>query len=296
VEKSSSGRLQKMGTEPKTLKKIENSEEEVSEEKALEAREIDVEKDEPEEITETAKLRLARTPTQVEIQFPDGMVCPTCKENLGLGEIICMTCEVNVQTGKKLKSKVKKGRNAYAAPKASTNDLPEDEDYGGLGRGKYWLYAFILGLVSQGLSMAITGFDSIGDPDAYNKLSTGKTMAVFGIIVITLIATIVLQVGRLRNLGMSGWRYLQQFAYFLPIFAFFAHWTLGIVVSIIAVFVAFRYLYWIHICPPGYEGHRTLDKNGKIILGILIFLFVLTMAGIGFFTYTTLNEVKAAPY
>ena len=287
MEQSSSGRLKKMGFEP-TKTKIH--EPESPEETDLEPREIS---DVSEEISETAKLRLARTPTQVEIDFPDGMECPSCKETLGLGAIICMECEINVQTGKKLKSKVKKGRNAYAAPKESTNDLADDIDWGGIGRGKYWLIAIIYTIVSQGISMAITGPDSFSDPNAMENLSSSQTITVVGIGFLSFIVSLVLQVGRLRNLGMSGWRYLQQFVFLLPIFAFIAHWTLGSVVSLIAVFIMCRYFYWILVCPPGYGNHKTLDRNGKFILVFVILLFLAIAATFGFFIFSALNEARS---
>ena len=114
--------------------------------------------------------------------------------------------------------------------------------------------------------------------------------------IISFIVGIVLQVKRLHNLGMSGWRYLQQFVIIIGGIAFAAHWSVGAFATLIALFVMLRYYYWILVCPGGYEAHRTLDKNGKIILGVLIFLFLLTMAGSGFFIYSAINEVKAAPY
>lgn len=290
MEQSSSGRLKKMGFDPNKTKSLNPK---ASEETELEPREIS---NASEELTETAKLRLARTPTQVEIDFPDGMECPSCKEKLGLGEIICMTCELNVQTGKRLKSKIKKSRNAYAAPKASTNDLPDDIDWGGIGRGKYWLYLIIFTIVTQGISHALIGDTTIDSSDPLAQLSGAKGASIFALTFTSFIVSIVLQVGRLRNLGMSGWRYLQQSVVFVPILAIFAHWSLVIITGIIAIFIYVRYFYWIHICPSGYEDHRKLDKNGKIILGILIALFTLTLAGVAFFILYALNEVQSSAY
>ncbi|EDM26351.1 hypothetical protein LNTAR_19807 [Lentisphaera araneosa HTCC2155] len=234
MEQSSSGRLKKMGFEPKATKTLDS---ETPEEKEVEAREIS---DVSEEISETAKLRLARTPTQVEIDFPNGMECPSCKENLGLGAIICMACEINVQTGKKLKSKVKKGRNAYAAPKDSTNDLPDDIDCGGIGRGRYWLYLFLANLVFYGIVIALA---LVTEGQINNALLSGLYIVYLGALIYTIIK-------RLRNLGSSAWLFLLSF------------------VPLINIWLGYR----LSCCPAGYADHRQLDSTGK---KIVFFVFIL---------------------
>ena len=233
MEQSSSGRLKKMGFDPKANKTLDS---ETPEETEVEAREIS---DVSEEISETAKLRLARTPTQVEIDFPDGIQCPSCKENLGLGEIICMSCEINVQTGKKLKSKVKKGRNAYAAPKASTNDLPDDE-YGGIGRGRYWLYIILANLVFYGIVISLA---LIAEEQINNALLSGLYIVYLAALIYTIIK-------RLRNLGSSSWLFLLSF------------------VPLINIWLGYR----LSCCPAGYADHRQLDSTGK---KIVFFVFIL---------------------
>ncbi|WDE98078.1 hypothetical protein PQO03_19865 [Lentisphaera profundi] len=289
MEHSSSGRLKKMGFNPDAPKAPESKTEEESSNGAEEAHE---------DISETNKLRLARKPTQVDIDLEntDALECPSCGKTMELGIIICLECEMNIKTGKKLKTKIKtsrKGRNAYAAPD-STNDLANVEDFGGFGRGKYWLLAFITGLIGQGITLAITGFDAIGKANAYEGLSTPKTIGLVLITLISFIIAAILQVGRLRNLNMSGWRYLHQFLIFFGLLGYLAHWSIGTLITLAALFYFIRYYYWILICPSGYEGHRKLDKSGKVLLSGLIVILLLTIAASAFAVFAIINETTSS--
>ena len=250
MDVSSSGRLKKMGISPDSRKKIENDKQE------------EVEATVKEELTETTKLRLARKSTEVDID-PENLEeldCPGCGKHMEPGMIICLSCEMDVKTGKKIKTKVKgsswskRKQNAYATPKAN-NDL-EDNHYGGLTRGKYWLWSFLIPVISiiavviltlmLGFSMAM-----LDDPNVAIPISVITSIgAVYSLMIIALF---FIQVKRLQNLGSSGWMCLLQF------------------VPILNIWLAYR----ICICPEGYADHKTLDKTGKILIGIFAFFIIL---------------------
>jgi uncharacterized membrane protein YhaH (DUF805 family) len=71
-----------------------------------------------------------------------------------------------------------------------------------------------------------------------------------------LVATVVLGVQRLKNLGYSGL------------------WVLGLIVPLLNILVALRCL----AAPEGYADHKTLDTPGKVIVGLILGLFVILIA------------------
>ena len=251
MDVSSSGRLKKMGLNPD---KPKNPEVEENEENEISKKEL----------SETSKLRLARKPTQVDIDMDDidELDCPGCGKHMEPGMIICLACEMNVKTGKKIKTKIRPSRrssktqNAYATPEAN-NDL-ETPEYGGLSRGKYWLWSFLIPIISMiaifglavvfGASMAM-----IDDP---NKTIPMGILVSIGIVYMAmLVGYIYIQVKRLHNLGSSGWLCLLQ------------------LVPIANLWLAYR----ICCCPEGYADHKTLDKTGKILIGILVFFVIMSL-------------------
>jgi uncharacterized membrane protein YhaH (DUF805 family) len=133
--------------------------------------------------------------------------------------------------------------NPYAAP-----DLPSDferqvrEEYGGLRRLPYFLISFGVGIVNNLIQ--------------FFALQQGVAILALICTLVGLVATVVLGVQRLKNLGYSGL------------------WVLGLIVPLLNILVALRCL----AAPEGYADHKTLDTPGKVIVGLILGLFVILIA------------------
>ena len=132
-------------------------------------------------------------------------------------------------------------------PYEATHEVSSDpfqvgnKSYGGIGRGIYFFGGLGISIVQNVIT---AGLAAAGE---------GAAMAILPVVLLTLAGTVALACYRMINLGSSGW------------------WGLGIVVPLLNIFVGLRCL----ICPAGYADHKTLDRTGKIISGILIALLVL---------------------
>jgi uncharacterized membrane protein YhaH (DUF805 family) len=243
MDVSSSGRLKKMGFNPNSPKSPE-LDSELSKDKQTD------------ELSETGKLRLAKKAHELSnTDNKDSVECPACGIKLEPGAIICIDCEINASTGKKVKTKLKfpKNHNAYAAPQAN-NDLDEKQFFG-LSRGKYWLWSFLIPILSMALSFTLilalgANYQMIENPNV--MIPFGIIAVLGGVYLLMITSLIYIQTKRLRNLGSSAWQILFH------------------LVPILNIWLIFK----ICCCPEGYADHKTLDKNGKILSGIFVFFVI----------------------
>lgn len=124
----------------------------------------------------------------------------------------------------------------------------QEKNYGGINRTVYFFGMFGVGVINGVFAAAAQGEPGI---------------AFLGLI-ITVTASFILVVNRLHNIGKSGWL------------------SLLIIIPIANLFVGIPCL----ILPEGYQDTKKLDTAGKIIVGILIGLGVLSVAGLVFY-FTT---------
>ncbi len=125
---------------------------------------------------------------------------------------------------------------------------PDETLYPGIGRLAYFLLQ--MGMTFVFYFLLFIGIKTVGGAGLEGVALVGM---VAGILVA--IAGLYLGVKRVQNLGMSGWAVL---------------WSL---VPIMNIWIGWR----MYACPPGYEYHRQLDLAGKILTGLLIGLFVLSI-------------------
>ncbi|MEP4076262.1 GYF domain-containing protein [Haloferula sp.] len=142
--------------------------------------------------------------------------------------------------------------NPYATPATvatPSSNFDNPLDYPGIGRLAYLGLQIGLSVVAYAiLFVAILGAGAGNSPEG----------ALIGVIVVVLIAVVgglYIGVKRVQNLGMSGWAILWSF------------------VPIISIWISWR----MFACPAGYEHHKQLDTPGKILTGIMIGLFVLSV-------------------
>jgi uncharacterized membrane protein YhaH (DUF805 family) len=118
----------------------------------------------------------------------------------------------------------------------------EEKNYGGIHRTGYFFG--MLGVA------VINGI--------FNAAGQGESGIASIAWIITLVASFVLVVSRLHNIGMSGW------------------WSLLILVPVANLFVGVKCA----MCPEGYQYTKTLDTAGKIIAGIFFGLVVLVLISV----------------
>ena len=122
-----------------------------------------------------------------------------------------------------------------------TRDNVSGRSYGGIGRLQYFGYSFGIGIVNNILQAIAAAADA--------------PIVILILAVLGLVASIVLIVQRLKNMGYSGW------------------WAIGIIVPILNILVGLRCL----AAPEGYADHKTLDTSGKVIIGVILGLFALVI-------------------
>ena len=135
-------------------------------------------------------------------------------------------------------------QNPFAVPETfgeTAVEVGSGKVYGGIGRLAYFGYSVLNSFVTNAISFAVG--------------AAGIAEAVIVIALLSLVASVIIAVQRLKNLGYSGW------------------WVLGLIVPILNILVAIRLL----AAPAGYADHKTLDGPGKIIVGIIIGLFLLVI-------------------
>ncbi len=144
--------------------------------------------------------------------------------------------------------------NPYQTPQTQSHDpVQVVGDYPGIKRLPYFL--LVLG-ISFGLAflMGIVGA-IIGSNETFGVMYWTTQVVVMGV-------SIFLGVRRLQNIGTSGW------------------WILLSIVPLVNMIVGIALL----ALPTGYADHRQMDTAGKVVIGIMIGLFVLSIvAFIGMF-------------
>ena len=138
----------------------------------------------------------------------------------------------------------------YEAPSTSLEDddaygLNQANGYGGIGRLAYFLISILVGVITQGVTMALGG-EQIEPNISYMILAGSVIFSMF------------LAFARLKNIGMSRWWYL---ANFVPI--------LNIFISV-----------WIMSRQEGWVETRQLDTAGKVIAWIMWTIFILAILAV----------------
>lgn len=128
-------------------------------------------------------------------------------------------------------------------------DMPVE--YPGYGRLRYFLSLTVAMVIFYVILFALI-FAVFGTNGSSGGIATGMIL----IFLLMFGAFVYIALQRLKNLGMSGWAFLWTF---VPIMNLWIGWRL----------IA---------CPPGYEGHRTLDTAAKVITGLWIGMMVLSFA------------------
>lgn len=124
-------------------------------------------------------------------------------------------------------------------------------EYPGYGRLRYFLSLTVAMVIFYVILFALI-FAVFGTNGSSGGIATGMIL----IFLLMFGAFVYIALQRLKNLGMSGWAFLWTF---VPIMNLWIGWRL----------IA---------CPPGYEGHRTLDTAAKVITGLWIGMMVLSFA------------------
>ena len=136
--------------------------------------------------------------------------------------------------------------NPYAPPKSEISDevpsLGRGSYYGGVSRAPYWV-------ITGGLSIM---------QGAMSEKASGPM--ILGVLAAFILGTLWVCLMRIKNLGISRW------------------WLLWMCVPVMNIVAGYRFMF----CPEGWGDTRTLDKKGKIALGLCIGLFVLAMVGLLF--------------
>ncbi|MCZ6886922.1 MAG: hypothetical protein O7H39_00390 [Gammaproteobacteria bacterium] len=134
-------------------------------------------------------------------------------------------------------------QNVYQAPAADLDTGRSTTEYGGLNRGKYFLYSIGLQVVYY-ILLAIFA-------------AVLESPVMIGIAVVAMfIGAIYLGFQRFVNIGTSGW------------------WILMVFVPIANFYYGVKALAF----PEGYDDHRQMDTTGKVIIGLFVGMIVL---GIG---------------
>lgn len=134
--------------------------------------------------------------------------------------------------------------NPYAPPSADLSDkLPafvNHGGYGGIARVPYLILTVGLSIMQGAVTETL-------------NVSASLVMGVMGLFIVGTLWTAWM---RIKNLGISGW------------------WLLGMFVPVMNIVAGYRFMF----CPEGWGDSRTLDKGGKIALGIFIALMLLVFA------------------
>lgn len=137
--------------------------------------------------------------------------------------------------------------DVYAPPQANLEtDYNTDTDYPGLRRLPYFLYSAGVNIV---YAIALFAIGTAAGAESAGAIGTVLIIAV-------LIASMVLVIKRLQNLGSSGW------------------WAIGMFVPLLNFWIGIKTMAF----PEGYDDHRTLDTAAKIIIGLFLGSMIL---GIG---------------
>jgi hypothetical protein len=136
--------------------------------------------------------------------------------------------------------------NPYAPPKSEISDevprLGRGSSYGGISRAPYWV-------ITGGLSIM---------QGAMSEKASGSM--ILGVFVAFILGTLWVCLMRIKNLGISRW------------------WLLWMCVPVLNLVAGYRFMF----CPEGWGDTRTLDKKGKIALGLFIALILLAFVGVLF--------------
>ena len=203
-----------------------------------------------------AKLKLAKSKgSSTDIVSGVEIQCPTCKNILKSGHILCIDCGVNAETGKKIHCK--KGF------RIGTNTSFDRAEHVGVCRKTYvfatailWLvvaYSFVF-FASPELLQELGNLALAKPHEALLSLSS----TFYLILGLGLFLQLVLDVQRMRNTGSSGWLVC---LYFIP---------LGI----------FWVLYRLCCCPEDYRFNHHLDKFGRVLLMTAILMPLLALGGL----------------
>jgi len=124
----------------------------------------------------------------------------------------------------------------------NAEEYKQGKNYGGIRRLGYFL-----GMIGVAVINAV-----------FTSAAQGESGIAFLGMIITVTASFILVVNRLHNIGKSGWL------------------SLLIIIPIANLFVGIPCL----VLPEGYQDTKKLDITGKVIVGILIGLGVLTIVGL----------------
>lgn len=132
--------------------------------------------------------------------------------------------------------------NPFAAPQFADEPAGpvSERSYGGITRLPYFLI-LVAGSFAAGVVVGVLD-DRAGFNDNVSEVAV-------------LAVNMLVCLPRLRNLGYSGW------------------WAMAWLVPVLNLLVALRCL----AAPEGYADHGTLDTAGTIIVGLLLFVILLTV-------------------
>lgn len=148
--------------------------------------------------------------------------------------------------------------NPYHVSERTRNSVAQSRpdaplEHPGYGRLRYFLSLFVTTIIFYAILFAVM-FAMFSNISA----SGARAGVAMGILVLLVIFTsIYFGIQRLKNLGMSGWAML---------------WSL---VPIMNIWITWRMV----ACPAGYEHHRELDTAAKVITGIWLGMFALSIVG-----------------
>lgn len=151
--------------------------------------------------------------------------------------------------------------NPYSAPSSiqvQSNDYQVAGQYPGIGRLVYFCLQFGIAIVSYVLLFVLIFASFTASSGSSSSLSSAVATGLFiffAVMAISMVGYIWIGVKRVQNLGMSGWAVL---------------WSL---VPIINIWIAWR----MFACPAGYHDHKQLDTAGKVMTGLFIAFFALSL-------------------
>lgn len=139
----------------------------------------------------------------------------------------------------------------YTSPghESAAEYMGKEGEWPGAGRGRYLFTIIVLPFL---LTFGIATLTTLVDSQFGNQVGG---LIMLGVMILTLLIVIQVNLQRLVNLGMSRW------------------WFLGHLVPILNIWLGYR----IFACPGGYAYHKKLDGIGIVLA---IFYWLTTLAGI----------------